>query len=301
MVNFLDYRMKWKGLEGCGWASGLHTLASAAQPMSNYEALMNLVKLYNTSHVRNVTTLPEFSPRKSEISDVDQQPVDLTKPKLKHTECSSDDIAQKNCDAVRVLRPVPIRPMQLPKNSVCEPNLPPQTTADEELDDAEADLGQPEEKSDGLHQCVDCGKRYSTSSNLARHRQVHRSVTDRKARVCPQCGKVYVSMPAFSMHIRTHSQCCVCNICGKTFSRPWLLQGHLRTHTGEKPFQCSQFNKAFTQNNDLKRHLRVHTGEKPCQCWYEKSSFDDKILKQHLRTKRRWEGKVCRFRWWQYH
>lgn len=63
--------------------------------------------------------------------------------------------------------------------------------------------------SDGdSHLCPDCGKCYSTSSNLARHRQTHRSVTDQKARKCPHCEKVYVSSPAYSMHVRTHSQGC---------------------------------------------------------------------------------------------
>ena len=60
-----------------------------------------------------------------------------------------------------------------------------------------------------------------------------RSLSDKKAKKCPICAKIYVSMPAFAMHMRTHNQNCKCHICGKTFSRPWLLQGHLRTHTGK--------------------------------------------------------------------
>lgn len=85
---------------------------------------------------------------------------------------------------------------------------------------------------DDIHTCPECGKKYSTSSNLARHRQTHRSLLDKKARRCPHCDKVYVSMPAYSMHVRTHNQGCECPHCGKRFSRPWLLQGHIRTHTG---------------------------------------------------------------------
>lgn len=116
------------------------------------------------------------------------------------------------------------------------------------------------------HACDDCGKRYSTSSNLARHRQTHRSHGDKKARKCPHCEKVYVSMPAFSMHVRTHNQGCACPHCGKRFSRPWLLQGHIRTHTGEKPFACPQCGKSFADKSNLRAHIQTHSTEKPYVC-----------------------------------
>ena len=112
--------------------------------------------------------------------------------------------------------------------------------------------------------CSDCGKSYSSSSNLARHRQTHRPDPDMKN--CPHCSKEYSSPAALSMHMRTHTAGCKCPFCGKSFSRPWLLQGHIRTHTGEKPFSCHLCNKAFADKSNLRAHVQTHSSDKPFSC-----------------------------------
>ena len=58
----------------------------------------------------------------------------------------------------------------------------------------------------GRHVCSECSKGFSTLSNLARHRQTHLSLSSSSVKKCPHCDKMYVSMPAFSMHLRTHNQ-----------------------------------------------------------------------------------------------
>ncbi|KAK9872935.1 hypothetical protein WA026_020288 [Henosepilachna vigintioctopunctata] len=167
---------------------------------------------------------------------------------------------------VHPLVPLAIRPTVYSDQSSLSPNSstaspPPQI------------VGVPEDLSEkrrqgNRHQCPDCGKSYSTFSGLSKHRQFHCAAGEgpKKSFSCKYCEKIYVSLGALKMHIRTHTLPCKCDICGKAFSRPWLLQGHIRTHTGEKPFSCTHCNRAFADRSNLRAHLQTHSDVKKYSC-----------------------------------
>lgn len=164
-------------------------------------------------------------------------------------------------------------------------------------------------------ECNNCGRSYVTKTGLQRHQNQccsrmsgsipsspesmdpddhvtspspNNSNASRQY-TCHVCAKIYYSMSALKMHIRTHTLPCKCNICGKAFSRMWLLNGHLRTHTGisslfiwnfnvpilasnfviskgEKPFACRVCQRAFADRSNLRAHMQTHSEIKRYRC-----------------------------------
>ena len=80
--------------------------------------------------------------------------------------------------------------------------------------------------------CSDCGKGFTNSGDLNKHRMMH---TGKKPHVCSDCGKGFIS--------------------------PSDLKLHVRTHTGEKPHVCSHCSRGFANHSNLKKHLKIHSSK----------------------------------------
>ena len=97
------------------------------------------------------------------------------------------------------------------------------------------------------HKCKRCGKCFTGTGNLRRHKRVHNG------------EKPYE-----------------CKRCGKCFRDAGNLRRHARVHSGEKPYECKRCGKRFSRAGILRRPGRVHT------CGYGSEGLGSVMTAKHI-------------------
>ncbi|XP_057554904.1 zinc finger protein 236 isoform X2 [Hippopotamus amphibius kiboko] len=158
--------------------------------------------------------------------------------------------------------------------------------------------GQPE-KEGRLHQCLECGRTFTSATLLLHHsKEVHGR---ERIHVCPVCRKAFKRATHLKEHMQTHQtgpslssqkpRVFKCDTCEKAFAKPSQLERHSRIHTGERPFHCTLCEKAFNQKSALQVHMKKHTGERPYKCDYCVMGFTQKSnMKLHMKRAHSYAG-----------
>ena len=146
-------------------------------------------------------------------------------------------------------------------------------------------------KSGKRHRCETCGKYFSFSSGLSRHKHTHSVNKPERSK-----QKVHLAVPS-STAPTSHSavKAYRCQPCGKVFASCSYLKTHMRTHTGMKPFRCEHCGARSADRSSLRKHKLIHTGDRPYFCHRCKKRFAElKLLTQHLATHTEREPYTCK-------
>jgi KRAB domain-containing zinc finger protein len=131
-----------------------------------------------------------------------------------------------------------------------------------------------------MYSC-ECGKSFSTASNLKRHKNKHMS----DLKKCLLCDKGYCTDYELKQHLISHGQGLQCETCGKTFRSKAGLNSHAKEHNGIFKFLCQTCGKRFNSKDTYENHLAMHEQIKPYECTSCKKKFANKSnLNRHAQN-----------------
>uniref|UniRef100_A0A182QE95 Protein krueppel n=1 Tax=Anopheles farauti TaxID=69004 RepID=A0A182QE95_9DIPT len=138
-------------------------------------------------------------------------------------------------------------------------------------------------RSESLHCCTQCDKKFHHRSNLLDHMRFHAQL---KLYECEFCGKRFVQAGNLKTHVRIHTEekPFHCSVCNKAFSQSSAMRTHERTHGNIRPYQCEICEKSFTSSSDRSKHKLTHETHKRYQCVIcTERFFTQKVhLRNHL-------------------
>ncbi|GMR38425.1 hypothetical protein PMAYCL1PPCAC_08620, partial [Pristionchus mayeri] len=115
--------------------------------------------------------------------------------------------------------------------------------------------------------CNDCGRKFSQSAALSKHKRTHLDDEDvRLPHKCLQCGKRFHQHGALTRHENTHldedKRCPFkCKHCGKTLTQLQNLELHENKHLDDndprkKKFDCAICENVYTDRSALLNHTK---------------------------------------------
>ncbi|XP_032998178.1 zinc finger protein with KRAB and SCAN domains 8-like isoform X2 [Lacerta agilis] len=122
------------------------------------------------------------------------------------------------------------------------------------------------------YKCWQCGRSFSSSSDLLIHERSH---VGEKLYKCSHCGKRETIQTGQTAH--------KCSQCGKNFD--WIPQ--VRPRGREERYSCTECEKSYTSKSFLLKHQQLHRGEKPYKCCFCPEAYTNWWeLKAHRQTHR---------------